>query len=196
VKTVYNLGIVNLTPHAIVIRRAGIEDVTFPASGKVSRVNSIPMPDAEVNNISVVRNSFSDTKDLPAEEFGTAYIVSMLVAQANPRRQDLLVPDTSPDGAIRDGKGQIIAVRGFQTFATMGFQAIPLPPDGMEVFRATSVYFGSHPEMDESDYEVILAVPKGRTGEVKLQHGHFSHDVFMPAGTRELRNGTWQVPDL
>jgi hypothetical protein len=191
-----DLKIMNLTPHAVIIRREGFDDVTFVTSGMVARVNSITMPDSEVNNIVVVKNSFFTTKDLPDEEIGTTYIVSMLVAQANPTRRDLLVPDTSPEGAIRNKDGQIIAVKGFQTFATEGFQAIPFPPEGMEVFRATSVYFGSHSEMDEGDFQFILAVPKGRTGEVKLQHGHFSKDIVLPAGTLELRNGTWQVPDL
>ena len=136
-----NMHIINLTPHAVHLRLAGnvsgaimdgngISDVVYPSSGN-ARVSSVPAPVSPVYDethrrlMPVVRNSFSATTGLPAPVAGTFYIVSMLVAQANPARMDLLVPDTSPQGAIRNAAGQIEAVRGFQTFC----MAYPSPAE-------------------------------------------------------------------
>jgi len=42
------------------------------------------------------------------------YIVSSLVAQAVKGRQDVVAPDTSPSGVVRDEQGRIIGVKRFQ----------------------------------------------------------------------------------
>ena len=42
------------------------------------------------------------------------YIVSSLVAMALSGRKDIIAPDTSPDGVVRDETGKVIGVRGFQ----------------------------------------------------------------------------------
>lgn len=59
-------------------------------------------------------------------------------------------------------------------------------PTGTEIFLATSMYYGSHPEYGEGDEEHVLAVPVGRTGEVKLEHGHNHERVSVPVGTFEF----------
>jgi hypothetical protein len=114
---------------------------------------------------------------LPAPEKDTYLLVSMMVAQANPHRNDLLVPDTSPSGAIRDDKGRIIAVRGFQTFARD--EPRSLPPAGYLCFKLTSTYYGSHPEYGEGDEEYWFAAKPNFIEEatsIHLQHGHLGRD--------------------
>jgi hypothetical protein len=44
------------------------------------------------------------------------FIVSTLVAQTLKGRADVIAPDTSPSGVVRDDKGNIIGVKRFQKF--------------------------------------------------------------------------------
>lgn len=61
----------------------------------------------ELVSIPVNRKFFSEVEGLPPREAGTCYIVSALVANAAPEREDLLVPDDT----VRDEKGRIIGCR-------------------------------------------------------------------------------------
>ncbi len=125
--------IINLTPHAIVVeavRPRAFEDgsdgdcrVTIPSSGVVARVTEQPVSAAtyrasievdgcQIQAIGAVE--YGLVEGLPAETVGgPLYLVSALVASAvrGELRGDLLVPDTGPDSAIRDARGQIVAVR-------------------------------------------------------------------------------------
>lgn len=119
--------IVNLTPHAIVLRMGeGPEtDVTIAPSGTVARVTQgaarlavgymgCPVP--------VYRQGpFAAIEDLPDYENGTLLIVSGMVAAAVKEieglhqnvalRTDVVAPGTGPaDGAVRNDKGHIVAV--------------------------------------------------------------------------------------
>jgi hypothetical protein len=142
-----NIKIVNLTPHEVNIQIGGTR-ITFPPCGQVARVAG---NNQQVGNISylsqgidpeniadtptrvsvpVTRMTYGATEGLPPTELGTVYIVSLLVAQANPARLDLLVPDTSPSGAIRNAAGQIEAVRGFQVVGEFRLaSAIEISPE-------------------------------------------------------------------
>jgi len=62
-----------------------------------------------------VSQTYGEIEGLPDPQPGVVYIVSMVVRQAAQAqgRTDVVSPDTSPQGAIRDEQGRIIAVRGF-----------------------------------------------------------------------------------
>ena len=108
--------IINLTPHAIVLRSAGGEDTVIPPSGQVARVTSTPGSLATVDGLPVPVASpttFGEVEGLPAPVEGTFYIVSGMVgaALAGRGRTDVLMPGTGPaDNAVRNEKGHIVAV--------------------------------------------------------------------------------------
>jgi len=107
--------IINLTPHAIVLRSGDGFDTAIPASGTIARVTSTPGAPAAVEGIPVPvfgRDAYGEVTGLPAPAEGTFYIVSALVGSALAgTRDDVLVPGTGPqDGAVRDEKGLIVAV--------------------------------------------------------------------------------------
>jgi hypothetical protein len=107
------VNIVNLTPHAIVVRDGETEHV-FPPSGMVARLRTEIRPTLAIAGIHVVSTATVGVDGLPEPQQDTWYLVSSLVAQTV-RRPDLLSPDTGPT-AIRDAQGQIVAVRRFQQF--------------------------------------------------------------------------------
>jgi len=105
---------VNLTPHEIrVVSQDGNVILVIPPSGRVARVATTQEKVSEINGIPVIKTSIGDVQGIPEPQPDTVYIVSTLVAQAADR-QDVVAPDTSPQGAVRDSKGQIIGVKRFQ----------------------------------------------------------------------------------
>jgi len=110
--------LVNLTPHPIVVRTDN-GDITFPASGQVARVTSqqtiAGYIELDGESIPIMKTTYGQVEGLPVPKTGTIYVVSGLVMAALAgTRDDVIQPDTSPAGAIRDGDGRIVAVRGFQ----------------------------------------------------------------------------------
>ncbi len=57
--------------------------------------------------IPLTRTQFGETENLPPQREGIYYIVSNLVAQANPDRRDLLIVDDT----VRDEQGRIIGCK-------------------------------------------------------------------------------------
>ena len=107
--------------------------VVIPPSGTVARVVERPVDGTtfraslEVDGcwVQVLGPTvYGPVEGLPPEEFGgPLYLVSALVAAAvrahvpthgylpgYRERRDLLVPDTGPDSAVRDERGQIVAM--------------------------------------------------------------------------------------
>ncbi len=110
-KEVLEMKIINLTPHDIVVRTEN-GDITFPKSGDVARVTTQSMVTGEVNGITVVRTVFG-TVEIPAQAEGIMYLVSAMVLSALAgTRGDVVAPDTGTT-AVRNEKGQIIAVTRF-----------------------------------------------------------------------------------
>ena len=109
-----NIKIVNLTPHPINIMNGdGNIQVTFAPSGDVARVSSTTTSAGTIAGIPVSKLKMGDITGLPASQKDTIYIVSSLVrGQSN--RTDLVSPDTSPTGVVRDTNGKIVGVKGFQ----------------------------------------------------------------------------------
>ena len=107
------MNIVNLTPHALNLMPEGPDGptVTILPSGLVARcaVDRVQVDTVTVDGISVPVNQtrFGEVSDLPDPQPDTVYIVSALVAQAVPERQDVFIVDD----AVRDEQGRIIGAR-------------------------------------------------------------------------------------
>lgn len=107
--------LVNLTPHAIVLRPSEGADVVIPPSGGVARVKSVPGGARNVEGIPVPVASpqvWGEIEGLPAPQEGVMYIVSAIVlGRLQGARPDVVGPGTGPqDGAVRDDAGRVIAV--------------------------------------------------------------------------------------
>ena len=106
---------VNLTKHNINILLENGNTLTIPPSGTEARVSSQMEKVNELNGIPVVKTTWGDVVGLPDPQPDTVYIVSMQVLQAlKGARSDLVGPDTSPSGVVRDENGNIVGVKGFQ----------------------------------------------------------------------------------
>lgn len=103
-----SMNLVNLTPHKITILTQGAT-VEVPPSGQVARIASTKAP-VEVEGcpvpLSTVR--WGAPEGVPEEQPGTLLIVSALVREALPHRQDL----ASPGDLVRDESGQPTGCKG------------------------------------------------------------------------------------
>ena len=115
------IRLVNLTPHKVVVRTEN-GDVVYEPSGQVARVSTseqylMEVPDSKGNYVGVYlyEQTFGDIEGLPEPEEGVLYIVSLPVREAAKEkgRTDVISPDTSPAGVIRDEQGRIVAVKRF-----------------------------------------------------------------------------------
>jgi hypothetical protein len=113
------MRLVNLTPHPIVIQLSTGERMTFEAEKPAARVVCKPNPVGEpltidVNDRLIPVNraqEFGAVENIPEPREGVGYIVSGMVLARCFGRTDVFGPATGPmDGAIRDEKGNIIAV--------------------------------------------------------------------------------------
>jgi len=98
---------VNCTPHILNIHTVGGVAV-FAPSGFVPRLEVSRQEAGYIDGIPTVRPTMGKTIGLPAPSEGLTYIVSALVAEANPDRKDL----ASPGELIRNGEGQPIGCKG------------------------------------------------------------------------------------
>jgi len=107
--------ILNLTPH-IINCWLGSEVRIIPTSGKVARIRIQSKNCGTVMGVPVVMSTDGDVVGLPAPKKGVVYLVSSVVAKSV-KRPDVLSPDTTDDGVIRDGAtGLITAVKRLQCF--------------------------------------------------------------------------------
>lgn len=90
----------NLTAHTVTI--AGR---TIPPDGRVARVAAEHVPVTEVDGLPLVAVEYGDVVGLPDSEPGVTYLVSRMVAEASPRREDLVIPH----GLVRDADGQPVS---------------------------------------------------------------------------------------
>lgn len=103
---------VNLTPHAVNIVVNGEVALTVHPEPHPARVQEIVVPKESVYSsdgkripVRVNRVNYSkDVTNLPAPQAGVGIIVSQLVAQALPERDDLYFPHE----VVRDESGRII----------------------------------------------------------------------------------------
>jgi len=104
----------NYTPHVVSVLH---EDkmVNIPISGSVIRVVTRCTPNGYVMGLPIFLCTDGQVADLPEPEQGVMILVSSVVARAA-MRPDVISPDTSDAGSIRDGNGRIIGVKRFQCF--------------------------------------------------------------------------------
>jgi hypothetical protein len=106
--------IINCTPHTIKLADAAGEiTATFEPSGNLPRVSTTQEVVGIVSGAEIKRTIMGEVTGLPNPVEGVWLLCSTLVAQAA-KRSDVIAPDTGPTALRKDG--QVIAVKGFQTF--------------------------------------------------------------------------------
>lgn len=111
------MKLLNCTPHALVLRSSSGEETVLPPCGYVARVASEPGERVHYvagwrveSPVPIYNKDIVGDVDLPPQQEGVFLIVSAVVGAAV-QREDLLVPGTGPaDEAVRDDRGQIVAV--------------------------------------------------------------------------------------
>jgi len=109
------MKIVNTTPHSVVLI-VNNERIVIPTSNLLIRLKEkrTKIGELEIDGTKVNINKVEyETTDLPPQQNDVYYIVSSIVANAFPNRNDLLIVDET----IRDDKGVII---GCKSFAKIG----------------------------------------------------------------------------
>jgi hypothetical protein len=102
------MNIINLTPHKISIFKGDILVRTFESEGVARATQTSAIVDS-IDGIDVCRNVYGEVTGLPEQQPNTLYIVSKIVMDACPDRNDLLIPNDS----VRDENGQIVGCRSF-----------------------------------------------------------------------------------
>lgn len=112
--------IINMTPHQINIFNEENQPIrTYPSNGTIRLETSKQSVHIEglsdIADIYKVVRSQANKDLLPRKKPDTFYIVSSMVQEAHPEREDFIAPNTSADsaGAVRDDKRNIIGVRSF-----------------------------------------------------------------------------------
>lgn len=106
--------IINCTPHPLRVLIEGTTEYrTIPSSGIVTRFEVTSEIVGSVDGVPIRKTQVGEVTGLPAPREGVIYVTSTLVAQAA-GRADVVSPDTGPS-AIREN-GQVVAVKGFQSF--------------------------------------------------------------------------------
>lgn len=133
--------IINLTPHPLTMIDDDGNVVGSYESAGIARVDSLPL---------------GDVVGLPEPEEGTVYVVSVLVAERLPHRNDLRVPG----GQVRDGDGRIVGCRSLaEPASTSPALALLTAP--------VVVVFGSYAD-PESRY---------RAKDIDVIHANCSHQT-------------------
>lgn len=100
--------IINLTPHELIIYKDDKIVEKIPSSGIV-RVKEVNTKTGEIFGVPVYKKEYTESEGLPEPQANTYYFVSIIVAQANPDRTDLLL---SSD-LVRDDQGRILGCASF-----------------------------------------------------------------------------------
>ena len=102
------MKIINLTPHAITFMHEDGTTEVFEASGEVARVEQFlfSIPDTKYNLKSCVKGC---VEGLPKQDINTVFIVSAMVREELPERDDLW----SPTSFVRDEEGNIVGCTAF-----------------------------------------------------------------------------------
>lgn len=95
----------NLTPHTVTINGVTIEPEGTPARLKTTRERT-----GDICGIPIFKTELGAVENLPEKATSTILIVSRMVKDACPGRDDLF----SPSGLIRDEGGNIIGCEGLE----------------------------------------------------------------------------------
>jgi len=111
----------NLTPHDVTVFLENGEKIVFKRSGRVARINVFHFDAGHIivdgKKIPLTYVEYGEVEGLPEYDPSLFIIVSQMVAQALQGSKwsgHILVPDTSPQNVVRDEKGRILGVKGFQ----------------------------------------------------------------------------------
>lgn len=106
---------VNLTPHALRIRRNKTNTATevdptdrvLQPAAMPARISSKTVNMGDIDGVPLVKTELGEIENLPEPQEGVIYIASMLVVQkaASMGRTDVLGPNTSPNEDLRYPKG-------------------------------------------------------------------------------------------
>lgn len=108
--------ILNCTPHTINICDASGNKIQDYPTYRVARVETEMEVVGNGNGIPIKRVKYKEAEWLPQKTENTLYIVSMVVAQACPEREDFICPNTAPNEVVRDDEGKIIGVKSFAKY--------------------------------------------------------------------------------
>lgn len=104
------MKVVNLTPHSINLL-VDDKEIVIPPSGTIARAaterRQIDTIQIDGVDISVNKTVFGDVVGLPDPKPDTIFVVSMLVAQAVPHRDDVFIVDDT----VRDDEGRIVGAK-------------------------------------------------------------------------------------
>lgn len=101
----------NLTPHMLNIIAADgstIYNIAPEGNDNIARVSSTSNIVGTINGINVSRQTFGKVMGLPDAQDGVVYIVSRMVKDRVPDRNDVMVPGAP----VRDSEGKIIGANG------------------------------------------------------------------------------------
>lgn len=107
--------VVNLTPHEVRVY-VGSSVIKVPPSGKVARLKTTTKPHGTVHEMPVVLSGDDGVSNVPEPQDGVIFIASSVVAKSL-KRDDVLSPDTTDEGVLRDGVGKVFAVKRLQCFS-------------------------------------------------------------------------------
>ena len=111
--------VVNLTPHPVRVF-VGKDIIEVPPSGKVARLRVSSSHHGTLpykgQGMPVTLSGDDGVINLPDVIEGTVYIASSVVAKSL-KREDVLSPDTTDEGVLRDGSGNVFAVKRLQCFS-------------------------------------------------------------------------------
>ena len=94
--------IINLTPHTITVGNK-----KYPVSGTVARVSTTAKYVGVIDGSDLVKSYYHKVVKLPKRTPGKFYIVSRMVKDYAPNRDDCIVPDIM----IRDKTGKIVRAK-------------------------------------------------------------------------------------
>ncbi len=99
---------INLTPHALNVKKSDGEFLTISPSGEIARISSTTEVVDEINGVAMHQINFGEVEGLPSPKEDTIYIVSSMVKGAVLGRNDL----ASPGALIRNEEGQPVGCDG------------------------------------------------------------------------------------
>jgi len=107
-----DMKIENLTPHTVRILDEDEEVIKeIEPSGQVARVEKKTLHVGDLNGeIPVTKSVFGQVENMPEGDHETLFVVSRVVANALPRRHDLLVPSQ----LVRDENGQVKGAKSLE----------------------------------------------------------------------------------
>jgi hypothetical protein len=98
----------NLTPHPLRLHGEDGAVVELAPHGPAPRLSTVRASLGTVAGLPLVRTTMGEIEGLPAPEAGVLLVVSAMVAEAAPSREDLAYPGE----AIRDESGRVVGARG------------------------------------------------------------------------------------